>query len=108
MRGRAQNHPNGPKWLENSRQAWRIGPDESYHGSGAFATGPLTENLPKKGRNLEIGGSGLPLSGSTPQVAHGADANDAVLRELGVAHARSYRQLPGVPVFFREFRLLRA
>ena len=63
-KGLAQNHPNGPKWVENGRQASRIGPNESYHGSGAFPTGPVPQNPPKRARNAEIGWSGPPLSGS--------------------------------------------
>ena len=67
IRGRAQNHQNGPKWVQNGRQASRIGPNESNHGSEAFPTRPGAKNLPKKGRNFEIGRSGPPLSGSTAQ-----------------------------------------
>ena len=67
IRGRAQNHQNGSKWVQNGRQASRIGPNESNHGSEAFPTGPGAKNLSKKGRNLEIGRSGPPLSGSTAQ-----------------------------------------
>ena len=65
----AQNHQNGPKWVQNGRQDTRIGQNESYHGSGAFPTGPVAKNPPKKARNPEIGRSGPPLSGSTAQVA---------------------------------------
>ena len=67
IRGRAQNHQNGPKWVQNGRQASRIGPNESNHGSKAFPTRPRAKNIPKKGRNLEIGRSGPPLLGSTAQ-----------------------------------------
>ena len=67
IRGRAQNHQNGPKWVQNGRQASRIGQNESKHASGAFPTGPGAKNSAKKARNLEIGLSGPPPSGSTPQ-----------------------------------------
>ena len=40
IRGRAQNHQNGPKWVENGRQASRIGPQASHGRSQAFGTGP--------------------------------------------------------------------
>ena len=30
IRGRAQNHQNGTKWIENSRQASRINPQASH------------------------------------------------------------------------------
>ena len=66
-RGPAQNHKNGPKCVKNGRQVSRIGQNESNRGSGAFPTGPVAKNLTKKGRNLEIGLSGPPPSGSTPQ-----------------------------------------
>ena len=39
IRGRAQNHQNGPKWVENGRQVLRIGRHESHGSSGAFGTG---------------------------------------------------------------------
>ena len=67
IRGWAQNHKNGPKWVENGRQASRIGQNESKHASGAFPTGPGAKNSTKKTRNNEIGLSGPPPSGSTPQ-----------------------------------------
>ena len=51
IRGRAQNHQNGPKWVENGRQASRIGPNESHGRSGAFRTGPVAKTLPKPSRN---------------------------------------------------------
>ena len=40
IRGWAQNHQNGPKWVENGRQAPRIGPQASHGRSQAFGTGP--------------------------------------------------------------------
>ena len=67
IRGRAQNHQNGPKWLKNGRQASRIGPNESHHGAGAIATSPVAKNPTKKGRNLGIGPSRPPPLGSTAQ-----------------------------------------
>ena len=51
IRGRAQNHQNGPKWVENGRQASRIGPNESHGRSEAFRTGPVAKTLPKPSRN---------------------------------------------------------
>ena len=53
--GWAQNHQNGLKWVENGRQAWRTGPNESHGRSGAFRTGPVTKTLPKPSRNPQIG-----------------------------------------------------
>ena len=47
IRGRAQNHQNGSKWVENGRQDPRIGPNESYGRSGAFGTGPAAKNPAK-------------------------------------------------------------
>ena len=47
IRGRAQNHQNGPKWVENGRQASRIHSDGSHGRSGAFGTGPATK-IPAK------------------------------------------------------------
>ena len=44
IRGRAQNHQNGPKWVENGRQASRIGPEASHGRSQAFGTGPAAQN----------------------------------------------------------------
>ena len=67
IRGGAQNQQNGPKWVQNGRQASRIGQNESKHGSEAFPTGPGAKNPAKKARNLEICRSGPPLSGSTAQ-----------------------------------------
>ena len=49
--GRAQNHQNCPKWVQNGRQVSRIHPNESYGHSRAFATGPAAQNPPK----LQIG-----------------------------------------------------
>merc|ERR1711966_626532 len=40
IRGRAQNHQNGAKWVENGRQHPRIDPNESYGRSEAFGTVP--------------------------------------------------------------------
>ena len=40
IKGPAQNHTNGPTWVENGRQAPRIGPNESRGRSRAFRTGP--------------------------------------------------------------------
>ena len=51
IRGRAQNHPNGPKWVENGRQASRIHPDGSHGRSGAFWTSPVAKNVGKQSRN---------------------------------------------------------
>ena len=51
IRGPAQNHQNGPKWVENGRQASRIDPNESHGRFGAFRIGPVAENLPKQNRN---------------------------------------------------------
>ena len=47
IRGRAQNHRNGPKWVQNGRQASRIGPNESHGRSGAFGTGPAIQDPEK-------------------------------------------------------------
>ena len=44
IRGRAQNHQNGPKWVENGRQASRIGPQASHDCSQAFGTGPAAQS----------------------------------------------------------------
>ena len=44
IRGQAQNHQNGPKWVENGRQAARIGPQASHGRSQAFGTGPAAQN----------------------------------------------------------------
>ena len=44
IRGRAQNHQNGLKWVENGRQASRIGPQASHGRSQAFGTSPAAEN----------------------------------------------------------------
>ena len=46
-RGRAQNHRNGPRWVEIGRQASRIHPDGSHGCSGAFGTGLATKNPTK-------------------------------------------------------------
>ena len=54
-RGRAQNHQNGPKWVENGRQASRIGPNESHGRSGAFRTGPVAKTLAKTEPKPQIG-----------------------------------------------------
>merc|ERR1711966_384125 len=43
IRGRAQNHKNGSKWVHNGRQASRIVPNESCDGSGAVPTGPVAK-----------------------------------------------------------------
>ena len=51
-RGRAQNHQNGPKWVESGRQDPTIGPNESYGRSGAFGTSPATKN-PTKIRKMD-------------------------------------------------------
>ena len=47
IRGRAQNHQNGTKWVENGRQASRIHPNGSHSRSQAFGTGPAVKNLAK-------------------------------------------------------------
>ena len=44
IRGRAQNHQNGPKWVQNGRQDPRIGPNESHGRSAASGTGPAAKN----------------------------------------------------------------
>ena len=44
IRGRAQNHQNGPKWVENGRRVLRIGPQASHDRSQAFGTGPAAKN----------------------------------------------------------------
>ena len=44
IRGRAPNHQNGSKWVENVRQVLRIGPNESYGRSGAFRTSAAARN----------------------------------------------------------------
>ena len=51
IRGWAQNHQNGLKWVQNGRQTLRIGPHESYGRSGAFRTSPVAQTLPKPSRN---------------------------------------------------------
>ena len=52
IRGRAQNHQNGPKWVENGRQVLRIGPQASHGRSQAFGTGPAAENLALNPKSL--------------------------------------------------------
>ena len=47
IRGRAQNHQNGLKWVQNGRQVLRIGPHESHGRSGASGTGPAAGNPAK-------------------------------------------------------------
>ena len=44
IRGRAQNYQNGPKWVENGRQASRISPEASHGRSQAFGMGPAAQN----------------------------------------------------------------
>ena len=51
IRGWAQNHQNGPKWVQNGRQVSRMHPNESYGRSRAFATGPVAQNSAKQTRN---------------------------------------------------------
>ena len=57
IRGRAQNHQNGPKWVENGRQASRIGSNESYGRSGGFGTGPAARNPAKNLPSTVVGGA---------------------------------------------------
>ena len=47
-RGRAQNHQNGLKWVQNGRQVLRIGPLASPGHFLASGTGPAAQNLPKQ------------------------------------------------------------
>ena len=65
VRGRAQNHQNGRKWIQNGRQALRIHPHESYGRSQAFATGPAAPNPPKQARNCRSACSRPPPLSST-------------------------------------------
>ena len=44
IRGRAQNHQNGPKWVENGRQVLRIHPNGSHGRSQAFGTAPAAQS----------------------------------------------------------------
>ena len=46
IRGRAQNHKNDPKWVENGRQVLRIGSDASHGRSQASGTGPVAQIWP--------------------------------------------------------------
>ena len=85
IRGRAQKHPNGPKWVQNGRQASRIHPNESYGHFQAFGTSPADKNLAQKARNPEIGRSVRPLSGSTPQVLKLTPTESDIWAILGVA-----------------------
>ena len=55
IRGWAQNRPNGPKWVQNGRQASRIGPNESYGRSRAFGTGPAARNPSKNLPSTVVG-----------------------------------------------------
>ena len=64
IRGRTQNYQNATKRVKNSCQVSRIHPHESYHGSGAFPTGPMAKNL-QKAEPSKIGLCGPPLLGST-------------------------------------------
>ena len=57
IRGRAQNHQNGPKWVENGRQASRIHPGGSHGRSRAFGTGPAAKNPAKSSRSTVVGGA---------------------------------------------------
>ena len=54
--GRAQNHPNGPKWVENGRQASRIHPSGSPGRSRAFGTGPAAKNPAAKSSRPTVAG----------------------------------------------------
>ena len=45
IRAQAQNHQNGPKWVENGRQVLRIDPQASHDRSQAFGTSPAAKNL---------------------------------------------------------------
>ena len=45
IRARAQNHQNGPKWVENGRQVLRIDPQASHDHSQGFGTSPAAKNL---------------------------------------------------------------
>ena len=71
--GRAQNHKNGSKWVQNGRQVSRIHPNESCGRSRAFATGPGAQDLPKQVRNSTSGRSRpwRPDSNWTPPSAAG-------------------------------------
>ena len=55
MGGRAQNHQNGPKWVENGRQALSIHPDGSHGRSRAFGTYPPAKNPAKSSRSMVVG-----------------------------------------------------
>ena len=57
IRGRAQTHQNGSKWVKNGRQASRIHPDGSHGRSGAFGTSPATKNPTKSSRSTVVGGA---------------------------------------------------
>ena len=57
IRGWAQNHQNGPKWVENGRQASRIHPGGSHGRSGGFGTGPAAKNPPKSSLSTVVVGA---------------------------------------------------
>ncbi len=46
IRGRAQNHPNGSKWVEHGRQGSRMDAKQSHGCSGASGTGPAAQYPP--------------------------------------------------------------
>ena len=91
IRGWAQNHQNGPKWVENGRQASRIGLNESHSRSGAFRTGPLAKTLAKTEPKPQIGpfprrrGTVLHPCTSVPQLRYaGHGIADLELVESGL------------------------
>ena len=70
--GWAQNHQNGPKGVENDRQASRIHPQASHGRSQGFGTSPAAKNLGRPRTALDAGyrvrrltrgtGPGLPFA----------------------------------------------
>ena len=52
MKGQAQSHRNGLKWVENGRQALRIDPQASHGRSEAFGTGPAAKTLAPDPKSL--------------------------------------------------------
>ena len=59
IRGWAQIHQNGPKWVRNGCQDPRIGRNESYVSSAAFRTVPAAKNPAKSGKQNPVWGLAL-------------------------------------------------
>ena len=92
IRGRAQNHQNGAKWVENGRQASRIGPNESHGRSGAFRTGPVAKTLAKTEPNPQIGpfprrrGTVLHPRTSVPPLRYAGPCRQALASLVPIPH----------------------